>query len=415
MMTIDKVKASVARYATATDPVNIEDLIGAEALERFLVGCSSVLVVGIATYYIKDGDVSGGFRNLMRRSSLTDMAGLTGSELFHPICLQYRMDREGNGRCLMCDKEVAMKFYTGTWKGCKLYRCHLNMIDMTYPLMLNGKVLGVLFGGQIVLKRDETNWREGLREIADSIIWDMKTDSTEIPERVCQISDVCKALKTEVPGGSKAARELIRFARDNAKDKKNKAYYLTMEGLVARFKLLREFGKMIEELLVEMYEAKKQAASEGLLRAVGDYLAEGDVTDQNRWREHCRKLLEVLGNGHSWCIYSRRGEEFFPCTTAAGEEATRIGTRELAGVEVNRLVRFDDSDTAYRAIFDCLALRSGEAYGYLSRPPHAGADVSTLIIVSGPLEKLDREMAESLSRSIALAFNRAQLALPRQS
>jgi hypothetical protein len=411
--TIDNIKSCLSRYTSATNPVNIEDLIGADALDRFLAGCSSVLVVGIATYYIKDGDVSGGFRNLMRRSSLTDMAGLTGNELFHPICLQYRMDREGNGRCLMCDKEVAMKFYTGVWKGCKLYRCHLNLIDMTYPLMLNGRVLGVLFGGQIVLKPDETNWREGLREIADSIIWDMRTDSTEIPERVSQISDICKAMKTEVPGGSKAARELIRFARDNAKDKKNKAYYLTMEGLVARFKLLREFGKMIEELLVEMYEAKKQAASEALLRAVGDYIAEGDVTDQHRWREHCRRLLEVLGNGNSWRIYARQGDEFRPCSALIGEETTRIGTKDLAGVEVNRLVRFGDGDVAYRAIFDCLGLKSGETYGYLSRPPHAGADVSTLVMVNGPLEKIDRDMTESLCRTIAVGYNRAQMVLAR--
>lgn len=409
---VEDIKSCLTRYTTATHPANIEDLIGTEALERFLVGCSSVLVVGIATYYIKDGDVSGGFRNLMRRSSLTDMAGLTGNALFHPICLQYRLDREGNGRCLMCDKEVAMKFYTGAWKGCKLYRCHLNLIDMTYPLTLNGRVLGVLFGGQIVLRPDETNWREGLKEIAESIIWDMKTDSAEMPERVTQISDICKAMKTDVPGGPKAARELIRFVRDNAKDKKNKDYYLTMEGLVARFKLLREFGKMIEELLVEMYEAKKEAAGEKLLRAVGEYLAEGDVTDWNRWGEHCRELVEVLGNGHSWSVYTRRGDEFYPCSGGTSGDTTRIGVKDLATVKVNRLVRFDESDTAYRAVFDCLGLKTGETYGYLSRHPDAGADICVLIVVSGPLDKLDMGMTKELCRTIALGCHRAQQAIP---
>ena len=395
--------------------MNIEDLIGPQALERFLIGCSSVLFVGIATYFIKDGDATGGFGNLRRRSSLTDIAGPAGVELFHPICQKYRMDRECNGRCLKCDKEVAMKYYTGKWTGCKLYRCHLNLIDMTYPLRLHDRVLGVLFGGQIVLKSDESNWREGLKEIADSIVWDIETDSTEIPEKVTQISDICKAMKREVPGGPKAARELIRFARDNIKDKQNKRYYITMEGLVARFTLLREFGNMIEELLAEMYEAKKLAASEALLRAVSDYLASGDITDQDKWRQHCRKLFEVLANGDAWRLYVKEGDEFLPFSPAGGAESTRIGAKDLvSAVQPDRLVKFDDGQTSHRSLCDCLGVQPDQTYGYLSKPNTDMGDISTFVVVSGPLEKIDKEMVEQLSRTITTGYDRAQLSFLMQ-
>ncbi len=412
MTTIATVKDCLAKYTTATHPVNIEDLIGPEALERFLVGCSSVLFVGIATYYIKDGDATGGFGNLRRRSSLTDMTGPAGIELFHPICQRYRMDRECNGRCLKCDKEVAMKYYTGKWTGCKLYRCHLNLIDMTYPIRLNGRLLGVLFGGQIVLKSDETNWREGLQEIADGVIWDIETDSTEIPEKVSQISDICKRMKSEVPGGTKAARELIRFARDNIKDKANKRYYITLEDLVSRYKLLREFGKMIEELLSEMYEAKRRAAGEALLRAVGEYMVSGDITDEDKWSQHCRGLLEALANGDAWRVYVRRGDEYLPCSSAGGADNTSIGTKELAGaIQPDRLTRLDGSIASHRLVCDCLGVEPGRTYVFLSGGQHGRDDVSTLVVVTGSLEKTDAAMTESLSRMIASGCDRAQLAM----
>ncbi len=75
---------------------------------------------------------------------------------FTDFCIKYtRGSREGCARCEKCDQ---------TGQG--VYRCHAGLIDFAIDLVVNGKKVGSVIGGQVLTENpDEEKFREVAREI----------------------------------------------------------------------------------------------------------------------------------------------------------------------------------------------------------------------------------------------------------
>ena len=112
------------------EQMRLTDLFDAETLQRLQDTFSSAL--GISTGISDENGVA-----------------LTKHVSNCEFCYKYtKGSKEGAKRCQLCDKqgaELAMK--NG---GMKLYTCHAGLKDYAVPIIMEGKYLGCIFGGQVL-------------------------------------------------------------------------------------------------------------------------------------------------------------------------------------------------------------------------------------------------------------------------
>ena len=114
-------------------------LMGEEVLRHLLNGHCFSIGAGLSVLFRSDdGDEDG--RTVRRIDALEDKA----KDVFYPLCKYFRQNCKYDGVCQQFDREVALRYYKAEWNGPKLYRCPLQLWDMTYPLCVRGSVIGVL-------------------------------------------------------------------------------------------------------------------------------------------------------------------------------------------------------------------------------------------------------------------------------
>ena len=143
-------------FIETTQPANIIGVIDRELLVRVLESYCYPLEAGLTVYYPMRLPASRG--ELLRIESEQ-----VRKRFFFEVCGRYR----GYGikcetACRECDERIVLKYYGGEWRGPKLYHCHLRLWDMTYPLYVGGNLLGVLFGGQIIVGNTVSDWRKAV-------------------------------------------------------------------------------------------------------------------------------------------------------------------------------------------------------------------------------------------------------------
>lgn len=107
-------------------------------------------------------------------AKLTGMAALTTDEYgnavtqgsnFTDFCMNYtRKSQLGCQRCEKCDKAGGQQ----TMKSgmASAYFCHAGLVDFAAPIMLNGKFIGSIIGGQVLTEKpDEKKFRAIAREL----------------------------------------------------------------------------------------------------------------------------------------------------------------------------------------------------------------------------------------------------------
>ena len=107
-------------------------------------------------------------------AKLTGMAALTTDEYgnavtqgsnFTDFCMNYtRKSRLGCQRCEKCDKSGGEQtMHSGKAAA---YFCHAGLVDFAAPIMLNGKFIGSIIGGQVLTEKpDEKKFRAIAREL----------------------------------------------------------------------------------------------------------------------------------------------------------------------------------------------------------------------------------------------------------
>ncbi len=107
------------------------------------------------------------------------------------FCSEYRQSPPRcEKKCKIYDQSVTLKYYRGEWQGPKLFRCHLRLWEMTYPLFVWGRLVAVLYGGQIVVTEPVKNWRDALKEIALEVVWQPTDNMMDQIGCICHKIDI---------------------------------------------------------------------------------------------------------------------------------------------------------------------------------------------------------------------------------
>ncbi|MCI1945016.1 PocR ligand-binding domain-containing protein [Clostridium luticellarii] len=141
-MDIDNSKVSVKNV----DDIKLEDIIDIDFLQEFQDNFAKS--VGMAAITSDD----------------TGKPVVKGSE-FTDFCMKLtRGCRIGNERCEECDKNGGIESYK-TGKPV-VYSCHAGLVDFAAPIILKGKVIGSMLGGQVLTEKpDEDKFRKIAEEI----------------------------------------------------------------------------------------------------------------------------------------------------------------------------------------------------------------------------------------------------------
>ena len=100
-------------------------------------------------------------------STTVDMEGkaIINPSEFTRFCMELtRGSEEGARRCEICDRDAGVEsVQTGRPY---VYECHAGLVDFAAPIMLKGKQIGTILGGQILTEEpDEEKFRQIAREI----------------------------------------------------------------------------------------------------------------------------------------------------------------------------------------------------------------------------------------------------------
>jgi signal transduction histidine kinase len=172
----------------------------------------------------------------------------------HPFCLKFRYSSRNSTHddaCKACDKEFVKQYYDGSQNGPKLTRCHLQLWDMTYPLKVHGSLVGVLYGGQIIVTQMQLDWAKSLKSISPEVSWpDMPCDGVESD----QVSEIKKAIDL-----SKAVLDADKESLKQAACTPPVSGEVTIAMLLELYAQFKDFGKTLEAVLNNLAAAEREA------------------------------------------------------------------------------------------------------------------------------------------------------------
>ena len=228
-------------------PENILDIISCDELTNFLRGYNNVTFTGVALYY----HTRSGCPTSADSLSLIDSTRGQQERNYHPFCRTYRTDSRCDAMCIDFDKMIAMQYYSGTLSEPMLYRCHRELWDMAYPLRVEGRLFGVLFAGQMVLRQRKgpTAWRRELDEIYSEIKWSFGKSDPNHPD---QHEDIVSSLQCDRQLSDETIKQLTDVI---VEDKAS----VTINEIVKRYKDFIEFGRITVSLLSQLYQARRDA------------------------------------------------------------------------------------------------------------------------------------------------------------
>lgn len=291
--------AASADFLEKARPINILDVMSNELLNRLLNSYCFPLVTALTVYY-----------PVSLPASIESLVLVEPEEVqkkfFFNVCHEYRdFNNTCDQICKNCDKRITLKYYNGEWEGPKLYKCHLRLWDMTYPLYASGQLVGVLFSGQIIVTGTILDWNEELLSEKNEVVWDpfVKGRSGEIPKVSNQVCEVCHAidLKDEINADQKNILKTIVQKEALKKD-------MDVRGLLNRYKKFKDFGKTVERLVEDLYTAHAEAARGDLVHSLSKALAEiGDRLAEEKekfWNMLDYSITSLLPDVKGYALYT---------------------------------------------------------------------------------------------------------------
>jgi signal transduction histidine kinase len=285
-----------ASYIQANHPKSILDLIDEKTLGHLLDGFAYRLQAGASIIYSPELPAS--HSTLKQRSFMYDKR--FASEVAHPLCAMYRSVPKHNILCEMCERSIALKYYDREWDGPRLYRCHLQLWEMSYPLRANQNLVGVLIAGQIILKESNVTTASLLRENPPPlpVYW----PHTSGPD---QQSDVLRALRVEAMPES--FPEIQKLMENPGQD-----FEVNPETLSKRCHDFLDLGQTIESLVRQFHSLSVESAEKILLDNVARELTLATSTQEAWWQavaSVCGELEEASALGPIQ-IYFREGSQY---------------------------------------------------------------------------------------------------------
>ncbi|HVM72954.1 MAG TPA: PocR ligand-binding domain-containing protein [Anaerolineales bacterium] len=376
-------------------PINVLDVIDEAVLSHLIDGFSVVLKSGVSILYPTEILVT---RDSLARKDINEPEAF---RMHNHICAYWR-DADGcnmKSSCFEADKDAAMKYFNGEWNGLRIYCCKpLGLWDMSFPLCIDSKIVGILFGGQIIIEEHPTNWLQSLQKYKESIDWETVGDWTNhsqaIQSQINTYSDLAnkEALLRRFLAGPDFKRDIV-----------------TLEEFITRIKNFEQLGHITERHLCELYKAKRIAAENQILRNYDTRLATLNLTDPNQWWTECINLFSEIS---AFCeindvqLYSRSGSRYLCKNPRSSRdlELYRISVRKvISAFPAGKLMIINDSEL----ISD---IGMGNIIrGFRSENGNGRESCSTLILISGQIKSAWLNFVEQFCTEICEATDIAGL------
>lgn len=362
------------QYWSDVQPINLLSLIDEDVLLHLLNGFSYGIGAGVSVLF--PTTLPATVQNMGRR----DARGDSGErQFYHPFCSLYRAQEEHDALCKDFDAGVAVKYYSNEWEEPILCRCYMQLWDMSYPLKAHGRLLGVLFAGQIIVRDENVRWRERLNTEHLTVQWD-----TFDPRSTCQIRDICAAIDQRVRDPFRPNLQRIVLVDPDGKN-------TDLPTLLVRWEEFRQFGRMMESLLTRLYERTVSGAKERILNQIGAELISHTTSQDAWWCAVCevtRALQEVAGV-EQVDVYSRAGSRYVQqvCAGQVVEQqaARRVPVSFCVWIPTEELVRIEDFPCA-ADVRKAFGVPEG---GYVYKRDYRGLEsrtISTILLLRGNLE-----------------------------
>lgn len=257
----------VSGFIAKTRPPNLFSLMERKAAIHLLNGFSYALRAGVAVMYSTE--------NPAQRSTLEIESFMKGSkeahQFAHPFCREYRhCDDSHEVRCVEWDQTIALRYYDGEWSGPRLYQCHLGVWDMSYPLVVDGHLLGVLFSGQMIVDGGPHNWREALGRIAHSVDWPSVDEINKHTDTICG-----RLQEQSIPASLTALTNIVIEDSDDRN--------IMVELVPRRYAEFVEFGDMLTSLLAALHRLRRRTEEQILLRDMASELITRTASAETWW------------------------------------------------------------------------------------------------------------------------------------
>jgi signal transduction histidine kinase len=389
----------IHQFMREITPQNVLDILDPDVLSHLLDGYSFVLKSGITVLYPTETKVT--MENLKRKDAL----GQNPLRTFNPLCAYWRSE-EGCNRdqdCVDADKIVALKYYEGGWSDPKdqqelrLYRCRpLGLWDMTYPLRVGDQVVGVLFGGQIIVE-GEVNWRETLRK------YDKVVDWTTCPDQDIQSQTIERRINTYTIPHKDDLLERMHLSSTLGQET------VSEEGFKTRIDNFQEFGQITQRLLDELYKAKRTAAEQRLLREYDTKLAEIALTDSSQWWADCAQSfdeLKTMTGIENVRLYARSSSRYI-CKApriSTKNKSYRLSARKvLSPLPTGKLMAIRDAELLAE-------LNLGEyVWGYRSETGNGREGCSTFLVFKGTIDDKRHNLLEEFCKTASMRMSISDL------
>jgi signal transduction histidine kinase/ligand-binding sensor protein len=383
----------VRQYLEQITPLNILGVLDPSVLDNLLNGYCYALNSGITLIYPIALPITQ--NNLERR----DAFGLSFRHTFCPLCAYWRDPAgcDNEEYCIDVDKTVTIKYWNSP--GLKLYRCEpLSMWNMAFPLHIESQVVGVLFGGQIILSDVTINWREALQKYIKYIDW------STCPDQDNQIQTIFKKISSY---DISAKQKDVLF--DILTKQKNT---ISINDFQKRIEDFLRFGYNTQELLDELHKAKNATAEQLFLRNYDENLFNIDLADSNLWWKECGQVLHSLiqlPKIDDVCLYARYHSRYLLKVPWSNDVSTpdQLPTREvISAFPPEELVAI--SDVVNKNFTAFTKLGQSNVWGYRSQTGTGSEECSTLVVFQGEIVER-RSFLANLCKVICTATDSTQL------
>ncbi len=126
-----------------------------------------------------------------------DGVPVTQHSNFTSFCQKVRLFPEGRYRCRQCDAKNGAEVMDLTHP--KIYSCHSGLVDMAIPLIVEGRVSGILLMGQVKLQDYSV---EEIKELA-ATRWDFVKDKAMLEEMEKDFMQIPVANKDRIQNGAR--------------------------------------------------------------------------------------------------------------------------------------------------------------------------------------------------------------------
>jgi len=228
---------------------------------------------------------------------------ITCPSLFSDCCSQMiRKSENGYNRCLHCDMRGADDA-SRTGKPA-IYECHAGLIDIAAPVMLNGKHIGAIYGGQVLT---EPPREDKFRKIAVELGIDPEEYVAEIKKLPVLSEETIHALASTLhsvaSNFSTVAHQQIKLQAQNRELVQLDRWLKSLFGTISDVVLVSDTARKIVRVNKMAEEVIGKTSAELLNKPIGEFI-HNQVPDLERFLKSREDFtdIEVLMDTSGGCI-----------------------------------------------------------------------------------------------------------------